>query len=219
MKNYFLIVLLFLASYSSWGQKGELEIGLTGGLNIAFVADSEGLGSPKNLYKFTGRFSAEYEIVEHLRAEIGFGVLTKGLEFITVVTDQNVNPTEITYAQNKLKYFSTQILIKGRFGKKFKVLPSVGFSFDRLISHKLTYEPEGSFLGKTESFADEFNNWCNGLLMGVHTRYPITAKIEVGLSVQLNLGQNEISSTTEGQKYGTFPSNYLVLAGVFWQLK
>jgi hypothetical protein len=186
---------------------------------VAFVADSEGLGNPKNLYKFTGRISAEYEFLEHLRAEIGLGVLTKGLEFITVFTDQYDEPLDITYAQNKLNYLSTQILLKGRFGKKFKVLPSVGFSLDRRISHELTYEQTEKLPESTQSFPEDFAKWCNGLLMGVDFRYPISEKLEVSIAAQINLGQNEISVTPEGRKYGTFPSNYLALAGAFWKLK
>jgi hypothetical protein len=213
MKRYLAIVIFILFGTIVFAQKGNWDVGIRGGLNIATLAEYTDVKNQKAIYTPSFYLTTDYEVIKYLRLEYSLGYIEKGNQFEYRV--RNGMPPVI----EKVNYLSNQIAVKGRFGEKILVMPKIGFSFDRAIAYDFIVVgyPDAPFTVINGS-PDNYNSWNNGLMFGLDLRFQIGKRMGVEISSQFIKGLEKLSDQIYVSDFTEVPTNFLLLAGVTYSI-
>jgi len=188
MKQIF-ICFLFLTFVSAKSQeKGDYELGLSSGLNIANVVRVDGLSNTSNsVNSINFSFSGEYYFSDRwgFRPKLIFD--TKGWAdgFLISATEDSITTTDII-----LYYVTIPFLANWHFGRKrnwyFNFGPYTGFLIDAKDSISAL------------NFTDEINKTDFGLAFGIGYKFRINEKIYLFAEYDAQLGLKNIINVPNG---------------------
>lgn len=197
IKNYLLVILIFLLSVSANAQYKPVLLGLKASPNIAWMKpDAEGYTSEGVRAGFSWGLAAEFYFMENYALLTGFNVrwLNAGLKMpYAMDIDNDTLPAfgELT-RKYKFKYIEVPLALKlkAELSEKFKIFGKVGmgagFRLDTEAEDVFVYE--GGNVEDSGDITDETKLFRSSLILGGGAEYVIKGSTAIIVDITYNDG-------------------------------
>ncbi len=198
-----LLVVFSLSVFFADAQKGNFEIGISGGANIS------GLWGYTQIRKASPLIATNYQIEFGFKLNEHFFIISnnsyeiKGNQFNNIqITDNNGNAIDNGSIKEKLEYIDFDVLARYLIGSKnLKYYANAGPYFGLFMKGTEKIKPSSptilngtSFNGYERNLNDQFQKIDFGLSLGAGIWLPLKENTNFTIGLTGNIGLNNISS-------------------------
>ena len=138
-KNFCLVLLVLMLSFVASAQRFEYQLGLKGGVGIAFLGSADNhIVSKDNGFNYKFGFTGVYYFGENYGFVSGFNVLGNNIAYkYKVVDESNVETIEDRHLNNT--YLQIPLVLKMRtdpIGDRFRIFGEIGYGFNILATKR-----------------------------------------------------------------------------------
>lgn len=138
-KNFCLVLFVLMLSFVASAQRFEYQLGLKGGVGIAFLGSADNhIVSKDNGFNYKFGFTGVYYFGENYGFVSGFNVLGNNIAYkYKVVDESNVETIEDRHLNNT--YLQIPLVLKMRtdpIGDRFRIFGEIGYGFNILATKR-----------------------------------------------------------------------------------